>query len=155
MSFNREVLTSIAILLDYFLIEIHKLDLLAIEDELYILKDKEFRYEYARLRQLYKVYNVDSIVLVLRINNELQATRVYEKITTMLRSLDMVTMIENGGLYYIVLLFPLNDKAAAVGYHNRLLTTLEEPKDRKFNFMTFTMSKSKLLNKYLREDYGR
>jgi len=156
MSFNREILTSIAILLDYFSVEIRNKNTLAKLDEVSIIPDEEFRYEYTRLRFLYKRYNVNSIVLIFRINNELQAVRIYEKITRMLRSLDMVTLVpnENAGLYYVVLMFPLNDKSAALGFYNRLLNTLDEAKDKKFNFMTFDMSQVKLLNKYLREDYS-
>jgi len=156
MSFNREILTSIAILLDYFSVEIQKKNTLDQLDEVAIIEDESFRFEYARLRFLYKKYGVDSIVIVFRINNELQATRIYEKIARMLRSLDLVTLLPNHeqNLYYVILMFPLNDKAAALGFYNRLLNTLDEEKDKKFNFMTFEMSKVKLLNKYLREDYS-
>ena len=155
MSFNRENLTSISILLEYFSIEIRKKHVLRTSNEISIVKDEEFRFEYARLRHLYKNFNTGSINLLIRVNNELQATRIYEKVAKMLRSLDMVTMIENNEMYYIILMFPLHDKAAALGYLNRLLNFLDEEKDKKFDFMTFDMSQTKLLNKYLREDYGK
>ena len=155
MSFNREILTSISILLEYFSIEIAKTDLLEKSDTLTIITDRDFRFEYSRLRHLYLKFKVDSIILVLRIDNELQATRVHERIIKMLRSLDMVTMVKENDLYYIILMFPLHDKAAALGFHNRLLFTLSEEKDKNFNFMTFSMNQNELLNKYLREDYGR
>jgi len=154
MAFNRENLTSISILLEYFSIEIRKKNILFEKDELSIVPDENYRFEYSRLKSLYKKYNVNSIVLVLRIDNELQATRIYEKIQKMLRSLDMVTMINGeNGLYYISLMFPLHDKAAALGYMNRLLNSLDEEKDKKFHYMTFDLSKTELLNKYFREDY--
>ena len=107
----------------------------------------------ARLRHLYKGFKTGSINLVLRVNNEVQATRIYDKVEKMLRSLDMVTMIDRNGMYYIVLMFPLHDKAAALGYLNRLVNYLDEDKDKKFDYMTFDMSQTQLLNKYLREDY--
>jgi len=153
MAFNRENLTSIAILLEYFSIEISKRNLLEKQNELSIVPDEKFQYEFERMKYLYRKFSVNSIILVLRIDNELQATRIYEKVQKMLRSLDMVTMVENNKLYYITLLFPLHDKAAALGYLNRLLVTLDEAKDREFNYMTFDLSKTKLLNKYYREDY--
>jgi hypothetical protein len=153
MSFNRENLTSISILLEYFSVEIRKRDTLLNNDELSIIPDEVYRFEYSRLKTLYKKYNVNSIVLVLRIDNELQATKIYEKIQKMLRSLDMVTMLKENNYYYIPLLFPLHDKAAALGYMNRLLNSLDEEKDKNFHYMTFDLSKTKLLNKYLREDY--
>lgn len=154
MAFNRENLTAISILLEYFAIEIRHKDVLLNYDEINIIKDEAFRFEYARLKHLYKKYGVESILLVLRINNELQATRLYEKIIKMLRSLDMVTIVKENEFYYIVLMFPLHDKAAALGYLNRLLSFLDEEKDKKLNYMTFSLSQTELLNKYLREDYG-
>jgi len=154
MSFNRENLTSISILLEYFSIEIAKKDLLSHENELTLVEDEAFQYEYERMKHLYKKFEVNSIILVLRMDNELQATRVYERILRMLRSLDMVTLVRNQGYYYITLLFPLHDKAVAIGYLNRLLFTLEEEKDKKFNYMTFDFSKIGLLKKYYAEDYN-
>ena len=153
MAFNRENLTSILILLEYFSIEVSQKDFLAQENELTLVEDKKFQYEFERMKYLYKKFNVNSIVLVLRIDNELQAKRIYDKVEKMLRSLDMVTLVKNDGLYYITLLFPLHDKAAALGYLNRLLGSLEEEKDKKFNYMTFDLQKRGLLNKYFKEDY--
>jgi len=155
MSFNRENLTSISILLEYFSIEIRKKHVLRNSNEISIVENEEFRFEYARLRHLYNNFKTGSINLVIRVDNEVQATRIYEKVEKMLRSLDMVTMIENNEMYYIILMFPLHDKAAALGYLNRLLLFLDEEKDKKFDYMTFDMSQTKLLNKYLREDYGQ
>ncbi len=155
MAFNRENLTSIAILLEYFTIEIRNKDVLRMSDEISVIPSDEFRFEYARLKHLFAKYKVNSVVLVLRIDNELQAVRVYEKNIKILRSLDMVSMVEYNGLYYITLLFPLHDEAAALGYLNRLLYSLKEDKDKDFDYMTFDLSKTRLLNKYLREDYGR
>lgn len=155
MAFNRENLTSISILLDYFSIEIRNKNILAMKDELDILSSEVFRFEYSRLKILYEKYNVNSVVLVLRIDNELQATRIYEKIQKMLRSLDMVTILEQNELYYLTLMFPLHEKAAAEGYLNRLLNSLDEEKDKDFKYMTFDLAQTDLLNKYLREDYGK
>ncbi len=155
MAFNRENLTSISILLEYFLIEIRNKNLLNSSDEIAIIPDEQFRFEYARLKHVYNKYKVNSIILVLRIDNELQATRIYEKIVKMLRSLDMAAIVNQDNLYYITLMFPLHDKSAALGYLNRLLNFLDEEKDREFNHMTFGLDKTDLFNKYLREDYGR
>jgi len=52
-------------------------------------------------------------------------------------------------------MFPLHDEAAALGYLNRLMGSFDEEKDKNFNYMTFTLAQTQLLNKYLREDYGR
>ncbi len=155
MSFNRENLTSIAILLEYFSLEILASNKLATIDKLSIVENKEFRYEFSRLEHIYKKFNVNSIVLVLRLKSELQITRIYDIIVKMLRSLDMVARVDAQGIYYIVFLFPLHDKSAALGYLARLVSFIEEEQDKKFNHMTFSMSEIELLNKYLREDYDQ
>ena len=154
MAFNRENLTSISILLEYFTLEILEKNTLSLTNDIAMIDDEKFRYEYARLKYLFLEYNVNSIILVLRIDNELQSVRVYEKVVKMLRSLDMATLVERNSFHYITLMFPLHDKSAALGYLNRLLNTLEEEKDKKFDYMTFDMKKIKLLNKYLEEDYN-
>ena len=155
MSFNRENLTSISILLEYFSIEIDKEILLEKAKDLEIIEDNDFRFEYERVRILYTKYHVQSTFLVIRIDNELQAIRVYEKIVKMLRALDMLSMVHNNEYYYITLLFPLHDKAAALGYLKRLHASLTEEKDRDFNYMTFDLSQVDLMNKYYREDYAQ
>jgi hypothetical protein len=151
MAFNREVLTSISILLEYFSVEIHKKEILCIADELIAVNDELFQFEYNRLKDLYYGYKVNSINLVLRVHNELQAIRIYEKIQKMLRSLDLVTVVKDNEVSHIVLLFPLHDKAAALGFLNRLLDSMDEQKDKEFNYMTFHLAQTELLNKYLSE----
>lgn len=165
MAFNRENLTSITILLEYFTIEVRNKHILDELDEISIVPDETFRFEFTRLHYLYKNYNVDSVTLVLRINNELQSAQLFEKIKNMLRSLDMVDVLHHDGLYYIILLFPLHDRAAAIGFRNRLHKVLEEERSEEssqarrlgkykdFESMTFDFSEIALLNKYLRADY--
>ncbi|MBE0491330.1 MAG: hypothetical protein IBX44_03650 [Sulfurospirillum sp.] len=153
MAFNKENLTSISILMEYFSIEIRHKDILRTSGDIDIIEDEKFRFEYMRLKYLYEKYKVTSIVLVIRVSNELQATRIHEKIIKMLRALDMVTIVKQNELYYLTLMFPLHDKAAALGYLNRLLGALDEEKDKNFTYMTFDFSQTRLLNKYLREDY--
>ena len=154
MSFNRENLTSIAILLEYISISIFQHNLLSETQEMVIIKDKEFRYEFIRLHHIYTIYKVDSTLMAIKLTNELQTLRVSEKIKHMLRSLDLVTTIKENNFYFIVLLFPLNDKSAAMGFMNRLLDTIENEKDKQFEYMTFSIHSTKLLNNYLRDNYN-
>ena len=154
MAFNRENLTSVAILLEYFSLEVLEKNTLSLSSELTIIPDEKFRYEYIRMKHLFLKFNVNSVVLVLRIKSEMQAIKIHKKLKSMLRSLDIETRIQENNLNYITLLFPLYEKAAALGYLNRLLNSLEEEKDKKFEHMTFNMANTALLNKYLREDYN-
>lgn len=154
MSFNRENLTSISVLLEYLSLCIFEKNTLYAYHDLDVIKDNKFKFEYIRMKHLSGSYNVESTVLVLRIASELQSVRVYEKVEKMLRSLDMVTIVNENNLYYIVLMFPLNDESAALGYVNRLLNSLKEEKDKQFDYMAFNMKQTRLLNKYLEEDYN-
>ena len=153
MAFNRENLTSVSILLEYFSLEILEKNTLSVSDEISIVPDEKFRYEYARLKHLFIKYKVNSIILVLRLESELQSRKIFEKIEKMLRSLDKVTLVKENECYYITLLFPLHDESAALGYLNRLLGSIKDDRDKKFDYMTFDMTQTKMLNKYLREDY--
>ncbi|MGC9351768.1 MAG: PelD GGDEF domain-containing protein, partial [Sulfurovum sp.] len=154
MFFNRENLTSIIILHEYFTIENRKNSLSYSLDEFGLIKDKDFKFEVARLRDLNAKFNINSAILVLRIDNELQKARVYQKVEGMLRSLDMITLVENEGYYYISLLLPLHEQSAATGFLKRVQNTLEE-RDKDFDFMTFSINELSLLSKYYREDYGK
>jgi hypothetical protein len=155
MSFNRENLTSIAILLEYIVIEIRKNDLLRMHNDLKLDMDKEYLFEYRRMSYIYNKYRTNSVNTVLRIQNALQAKRMYEKITMMLRSLDLATFNEVEGVFYITILFPLHDKSAAIGFINRLRNTLNDEQDKDFKYMIFDMKETALQNDYyfeLRED---
>ncbi len=155
MFFNRENLTSITILHDYFTIENRKTELAFSLKGFDLLSDKDFKFELTRLQTLNQKFKVNSVTLILRIDNELQTARVYQKVERMLRSLDMITLVQNGKYYYIIVLLPLHDQAAALGLLRRLESLLEEEQDQTFNYMTFDMDQLTLLSKYIREDYDR
>jgi len=155
MAFNRENLTSISILFDYFSIEIRNKDVLSFSDEISIIPDQKFKFEYSRLKYLFDEYEVSSVSLVLRVENELQSIRIYEKIEKTLRSLDMLTSIKQNGHYYIILMFPLHDKASALGYMERLTKFLDAGALKDLDHMIFDMSQTQLLNDYVRDNYGK
>ncbi len=154
MSFNRENLTSITILLEYLSIAIAKEDTLYKSDTLAMIEDDDFKHEYIRLQYLYKTYGVESTVLVMKINNELQTLKINSFVSKMLRSLELTTTFKHNGYYYIINLFPLHDKSSVVGYMNRLLSMLQDERDKKFEYMSFNMHDASILEKYLREDYS-
>jgi len=148
MAFERENLTSIAILLEYFTIEIRKDEFIVHNKHIDFIEDKEYKFELARLSTLFEKYKVNSVILVLKVDNELQAIRMYEKANTMLRLLDLSTFIKKNGFYYISLLFPLHDKAAAEGFLNRYRTQLDK-EDRTFLSMSFDLSRLDLYDDYI------
>jgi len=154
MAFNRENLTSIAILLEYLSFSIIKKDELNLRDEVNGILDGDFRFEYIRLKRLYENYNVESTVLVMKLDNKLQAYKLNDIVRKILRSLEFTTIQQYGKSYYIINLFPLHGKSSAVGYINRLMSLLEDERDKKFEHLSFNMQESLILNKYLKEDYS-
>jgi len=154
MAFERENLTSIAILLEYFSIEIRKEEFIVDNDHITFLEDKEYKFELARLSILYEKYSVNSIILVLKVTNELQAIRMFERANMMLRLLDLSTLIERNGSFFISLLFPLHDDAAAKGFLNRYRGQLDE-EDREFFSMTFDLKRLDLFYSYINDSDHR
>jgi len=154
MAFNKENLISLAILFEYLLITALKEKLLHESKELLFIKEREFRYEYIRTTLLHKKYNINSTLMVFKIKNEIQSVKIFEKAQHMLRSLDILTQYKSDkDLYFILFLFPLNDKAAAIGFLNRLLSNLEDERDKKFEHMLFRVHEEELLQKYIEDEY--
>ena len=154
MAFNRENLISLAILFEYLLVTALKEKLLQKSKELLFIKEREFRYEYLRTALLHKKYNINSTLMVFKIKNEIQSIKIFEKAQHMLRSLDILTQYKSDkGVYFILFLFPLNDKAAAIGFLNRLLSILEDERDTKFEHMLFRINEEALLKKYIEDKY--
>lgn len=152
MSFNRENLTSIAILFEYFFNEVKKQQLLHKDERLDVIEDEEYKYEYFRLYNMYKLYKIDSTSLVIKTDSELLATRLYETIDKLLRSLDMVTLIKHKNLFYVSLLFPLADKAASIGFLNRLFNYIGDVKEDDIEYMTFGYKQIDIYDEYISID---
>ena len=153
MFFNREYLTSMTIIHEYFTLETYKTVQLVDFYEVELIDNKEFKFEIFRMRKLYDQFKVNSVLLVLRTKSDLRATRLMDKLERMLRSLDMLQLVHVEDRYFVTIVLPMNDKASAIGLLNRLRNTLEDEEDKRFDHMTFDMRQLELLNKYYRNDY--
>ncbi|MDD2567921.1 MAG: PelD GGDEF domain-containing protein [Thiovulaceae bacterium] len=149
MSFNKENLTSISILFEYFVSEMRKAAILERENFLSMISDEEFRYEYFRLEEICKLYQIDSLTFVIKLHDPLLAERLFITTKNILRSLDMAVKVETDGSSCIVLLFPFADAAAGYGFLNRLLLKLGDVNENDYETMTFSYSKASLLEHYL------
>lgn len=155
MAFNKENLISISILLEYLSITITQANT---PDDFYTIssvEDNSFVYEYNRLRYIYDKYGVNSSMVALKLESELQTLKVHKKISQMLRALDLVTLTSYNGVYYIILLFPLSDKSSAMGFLKRLQHNIQYEKDKNFEVMHFDLKQVELLNKYIEDDYAK
>ena len=153
MFFNREYLTSVTIIHEYFALETSKSIELSHFHEVNLIDNKDFQFEIFRIKQLYAKYKFNSVLLVLRTSSELRTNRLIDKLETMLRSLDMLHLVHFQEKFFITILLPMHDKASAKGLFNRLLSTLSDDNDKKFDHMIFDMQQLALLDKYYRDDY--
>jgi hypothetical protein len=87
----------------------------------------------------------------MKVDDELQAIRLHDQVKKILRSLDMAAFLEDDGVFFIPILFPLHDKAAALGFLNRFIGMLDE-NDKRFLYMTFDLSRLDLFEKYIKGD---
>lgn len=151
MSFNKENLTSIAILFEYFLDEMEKENFLAKRDEVRFIKDEDYRYDYLRMVDMYNLYNIDSSTIVIKTTNEITVKKLYPLIEKLLRSLDVVTLIQQKNTFYISILFPLADKSASDGFFHRLQLNAKslnlDLKD--IEHLTFSSKEIKTYTKYI------
>ena len=154
MSFNRENLTSISIILEYFFHQNRKQNFLVKENRLHVITDQEFRYAYFRLYGFFNTNSVDSTVLVLKLCDELLALRLYELIQRRMRALDRVTFIEQENLFTISVLFPLAHKSVALGFLNTLYRSMPDLKEDQFEYMLFGFDKIDLYNRYISASNG-
>ncbi len=153
MAYNKENLTAIAILLDYFLIEINNKAYLMESDYLPYVTDETFKVEFTRLKYIFDRYNVNTALIVLKIESKLQARRLHEFIVKMLRTLDMVTLVKTGASYNIIVMVVLNDRSAAEGFLNRFRANLKTKEDQEFEVMYFDMQTIDEMDEYIQKEY--
>jgi len=149
LEFNKETLISISILFEYFFNEMKKQQILSLNNRLLVIEDENYKYEYFRLYEMKKLYNVDSSTFVIKTHNELLATRLYEKIDILLRSLDMVTMIKHKNRFYIAIFFPLAGKAVAMGFFNRLQNSMDDFNVDEIEYMSFGFDQIDIFEEYI------
>jgi len=155
MAFNKENLISISILLEYLSISISQNTIPQDSYEISAVEDTNFTYEYNRLRYIYDKYSVNSTIMIIKIESELQTLKVKNKIEQMLRALDMVTVTQYNDFHYIILLFPLSDSSSALGFLKRLKHNIKYVKDKQFETMHFKINQLTLLNKYIEDNYEK
>ncbi len=154
MAFNKENLISISILLEYLSISISQNNIPDDSYKISAVNETAFSYEYNRLRYIYDKYAVNSTIMVLKLESELQTMKVHEKVLQMLRALDVVTVTKYKEFHYVLFLFPLSDSSSALGFLKRLKHNIKYDKDKKFETMNFHINQLELLNKYIEDEYN-
>jgi len=153
MAFNKENLTAISILLDYFMMEISNKTLLLTHKYLPLVKNKDFTIEFTRLKFIDQKYHVNSVTILIKLQSKLHGARLHKLINKILRSLDLVTVVEHNGFCNIIILLALNDIGAAKGFLNRLINNIRTKEDKEFDFMIFEISEIDQINEFLQKEY--
>jgi hypothetical protein len=151
-SFERENLTSISIILQYVSIEVLKYQFFGQENRcIDFIEDRDFKFELNRLLSIYDSFKKTSSLMVFILHSEIDAIKLYEFIEKSLRALDKVTFLKRNNMFYVIVLFPLNEKEVAVGFLNRLKSNLKNNNYYK-EYMIFDLSRLDLFYEYITQE---
>jgi len=154
LSFNKDTLITISVLISYFLDELEKWDSLKLSKSENPIVNDDFAFELKRVYKLYQMYDVESTVLVMKTEDELLSHLIIEMIQKNLRSLDMLSTHHNANYYVLGLLFPFADGASARGFLNRLLGLLKlQEDDERIEISFFDISQIEVIKRYGEIDY--
>jgi hypothetical protein len=153
-SFERENLTSISIILQFVSIEVLKYLLFGQENRcIDFIEDRNFKFEINRLLTIYDKFKKTSSLLVFTLHSEIDAIKLYEFIQKSLRALDKVTFLKRKNNFYVIVLFPLNEKEVAIGFLNRLKSNLKNNNYYR-EYMIFDLSRLDLFFEYITKEHA-
>ncbi len=154
LSFNKDTLITISVLIAYFLDELEKWKMIKLEKAPSTMLNDDFAFELKRLHKLYADYEIESTVLVIKTEDELLSHLILEMIQKNLRSLDLFSSHRSFDTYVIGVLFPFADDASAQGFLNRLLLLLKlQTEDERIEVSFFNISQIEIIQRYAEIDY--
>jgi|AAUQ01.1.fsa_nt_gi hypothetical protein len=150
MSFNKDNLSSSAILLNYMFDEIYRVEVTSKMGNFLKLYSRDFRFEAYRLYNIDKYYKMTSTILVLRTANHLKYKVLLESIQKQIRALDSVSDIKlKDNIYVIAVLFIFAHKSSMKGFMERIhLYEKIYSKNRDVAHMIFSIDEVKLIEKF-------
>ena len=153
MSFNKDNLSSSAILLNYMFDEVYRVQITKKLGDFLKTYDDEFRFEAYRLLNIDKLYKMSSTVLVLRITDKLKAKLLQDAIEKHIRTLDTVSFVEvSDKLFIIGVIFIFAHKSAMEGFMSRIRQSVKvQENDKDISQMIFAINEIKLIEKFTRE----
>lgn len=149
LSFNKDTLISISILIAYFLDELEKWEIIGRNLNKNLSVDDEFYFELMRLHKIYEEFDVNSTILVVRSEDKLLSHLILEKTRENLRSLDIVSAHRAGSTEVMGILFPFADRASAQGFLTRLFRLLKRDiNDSDIEHSFFNISELQSIRRY-------
>ncbi len=155
VSFQKNNLISIAILLDYLFREMHKMDTMERLGDFLPEFDREFRFEGHRLLQFQRIYGVDSSLLIFRSHDEVATHILNDAVQRKMRSLDLITHAKIAGVDVTMILFPLAPESAVEGFMKRMRPEIGDLlESHRVRSARFQLSQEKLIRKYIHGERG-
>lgn len=149
LSFNKDTLITISVIISYFLDEVEKWNFIESSKNENCLIQDEYIIERGRLYKLYNDYKVESTILVIKTKDELLSHLILEAIYKTLRSLDIVSNNKSNDYEVITILFPFADQASANGFLTRLFKLIKlKIDDEKVEYSYFNISELEIINQY-------
>lgn len=149
LSFNKDTLITISVLISYFLDELEKWNSIESSKNENNLIEDEYLFELNRLHKLYNDFEVESTILIIKTKDDLLSHLLLETINKILRSLDIVSSHQSNGYDVICILFPFADQASANGFLTRLFKLIKlKVDDEKVEYSYFNISELEIINQY-------
>ncbi|WP_456485558.1 PelD GGDEF domain-containing protein [Hydrogenimonas sp.] len=148
LSYNKDTLITIAILMQYFCYQMQK-KLILRDAKLPAVFNEEFSYELQRLSLLEKEFHVNSMLLVFKTKDPLLYHLLDQKVRHSIRLLEIPTGYFRHGLHYMAILFPLVDDAAVEGFVARIKESIAEENLESLTYATFRLNQRKLFLRYM------
>jgi hypothetical protein len=148
MSFNKDSLITLSILVTYLFEEINKMKTLKkLGDYLHKFQEN-FRFEMYRLYDLNQKFNIQSSVLVFKSPDKLETHLLLECIEKNLRSLDVMSRYSDETLDYVAVLFPFADNSSTAGFVKRIYSLLGFDQETSISYSTFDISQKSIIELY-------
>jgi len=150
MAFNKDALVSITILTNYLFDEMHKLSILQEIQGFLPEFENDFRFEVHRLLMMYREFDTQSTLMLLRSDDELAVHIYIELVKRHLRTLELLNHIEIHGENVVAVLFPFSDISAVEGFLERLGKPMEKVRENERVMLElFSLSKIDLIESFI------
>jgi uncharacterized membrane protein YqjE len=154
MSFNKDNLSSSAVLLNYIFDEIYKVQIIKSMGNFLKIFDDDFRFEAYRLLNIDRLYKMSSTVLVLKVRDRLKANLLKDTIQKQIRVLDSVSFVKvSENLYIIGVIFIFAHKSSMEGFMNRVRYSIRVSQDDDdIAQMIFLINEIDMIEKFIKEE---
>jgi len=150
LSFNKDTLVSLTVLLEYFGFELLRARWLRRFGNRIEQVSSAMSFEFQRLEKIEKTYGLESSVIAFNCQNDLSHTLLRQHIEKGLRALDMMDVVETKERGKVILvLLPFSGQAMVEGYLSRLKKRLEREHEEVCPHVIFSMRWLPQLRQYL------